>query len=375
VALPVEPQRDATAPTTAPATGQPALNPDAPQVAVDFERNWAKLERVTNDLAIARQRRSVSDGLLADANSRLLAAQAALAGVQARVRLQAVAAYQQWGAANSTILSTRSVLEAQSVDRYAKSALAVDSDALTAAQKLVDEVRDERDHDADVQQQLAGEEQSLQSDSDQLVALRTRESAQLEGWGAVPVMGDSILDADQLSAWYATTGATPSLAPGTTIHDIANLYVIEGRAEHVRGDLAFAQAMIETGSFSVAAGNNYSGIGVCDSCTGGNTFATPLDGIRAQIQLLKNYADPDSRASGLANVPDAGLYGSDARKASSLYDSFFLKGKAPLWNQMGHGNWATDATYASKVIGLYVKMLASAQPPKAPGSPPQGYPG
>jgi hypothetical protein len=38
-------------------------------------------------------------------------------------------------------------------------------------------------------------------------------------------------------------------------------------------------------------------------------------------------------------------------------DSFFLKGKVPLWNQMGHGNWATDPTYASKVLLIYFDMI------------------
>jgi hypothetical protein len=132
----------------------------------------------------------------------------------------------------------------------------------------------------------------------------------------------------------------------------------------VRGDLAFAQAIVETGGFRVAAGNNYSGIGVCDTCTGGYAFATPLDGVRAQIQLLRNYADPDSRASLLANPPSPSLYGKDVAKASATYDSFFLKGEAPLWNQMGHGNWATDPTYAHKVIGIFAQMVqfASAHP-------------
>jgi hypothetical protein len=142
------------------------------------------------------------------------------------------------------------------------------------------------------------------------------------------------------------------------------LYVIEGKAEHVRGDLAFAQSVIETGGFSVAAGNNYSGIGVCDSCTGGYSFPTPLDGVRAQIQLLRNYADPDSRAGDLTNPPSPTLYGADAEKAAATYNSFFLKGKAPLWNDMGNGNWATDPTYAGKVILLFAQMVnfANAHP-------------
>ena len=178
--------------------------------------------------------------------------------------------------------------------------------------------------------------------------------------GAVTVMGDTQLTGPQLAAWYRSTGAQPVLAAETTIDDVTRMYVEEGQAEHVRGDLAFAQAIIETGGFRVAAGNNYSGIGVCDSCTGGNSFATPRDGIRAQIQLLRNYADPTSRAANLRYPPAPGLYGHDADKAARLYDTFFLKGKAPLWNQMGGGNWATDPTYAPKVISTYVQMIVFA---------------
>ena len=72
----------------------------------------------------------------------------------------------------------------------------------------------------------------------------------------------------------------------------------EGDAEGVAGDVAFAQAVLETGSFGHALDNNYSGIGACDSCTSEIAFPTPLDGVRAQIQLLKSYADPSSTRGG-----------------------------------------------------------------------------
>jgi hypothetical protein len=99
---------------------------------------------------------------------------------------------------------------------------------------------------------------------------------------------------------------------------------------------------------------------VCDSCNGGYGFPTPLDGVRAQIQLLRNYADPDSRATILANPPSPALYGADPTAAAATYDSFFLKGKAPLWNVMGNGNWATDTGYARKVIEVFARIVAYA---------------
>ena len=171
-------------------------------------------------------------------------------------------------------------------------------------------------------------------------------------------MGQSALSGPQLAAWFKSTGAVPRLAPGTTIDDLAQLYVVEGGLEGVRGDLAFAQAVIETGYFSVAAGNNYAGIGVCDSCTGGYRFPTPLDGVQRADPTPAELRRPGQPRGQAANPPAPGLYGPDPRKAASLYDSFSLKGHAPLWNQMGRGNWATDPVYAGKVTGLFRKMLA-----------------
>jgi flagellum-specific peptidoglycan hydrolase FlgJ len=47
--------------------------------------------------------------------------------------------------------------------------------------------------------------------------------------------------------------------------------------------------------------------------------------------------------------------------AASNFDSFFAKGWAPTWQMMGHGNWATDPNYASKVIGVYNRMVGAAK--------------
>ena len=33
------------------------------------------------------------------------------------------------------------------------------------------------------------------------------------------------------------------------------------------------------------------------------------------------------------------------------------KGKAPTWNQMGNGNWATSTTYATTILNLYSQAL------------------
>jgi hypothetical protein len=173
-------------------------------------------------------------------------------------------------------------------------------------------------------------------------------------------MGPTILTGAQMAGWWHTQDYTFRV-PGMTIESLAQLFVEEGQAEHVRGDFAFAQAIIETGGFRASPNNNFAGLGWCDSCSTGRRFPTARDGIRAQVQHLKNYADSTSRASGLAYPPSPYWYGSNPDTARRNFDTFFAKGWAPTWNDMGKGNWATDRAYSGKVLRVYASMVAYAQ--------------
>jgi hypothetical protein len=173
-------------------------------------------------------------------------------------------------------------------------------------------------------------------------------------------MGNAELKATDLIDWFNARGVHYRLADGMSIGELVRLYMDEGKAEHVRPELAFAQAIIETGSFGSALDNNYAGIGACDSCKGEPAFPTSRDGVRGQIQLLRNYADPASRASNLANPPSPTIYGNDPVAAAQAYDTFFAKGSTPTWNEMGNGNWATDPGYAPKVLIIYFEMVSFA---------------
>ena len=48
-------------------------------------------------------------------------------------------------------------------------------------------------------------------------------------------------------------------------------------------------------------------------------------------------------------------------QAANNFNTFFAKGWAPTWEQMGHGNWATDPNYSGKVLHIYSEMVAFAQ--------------
>jgi Mannosyl-glycoprotein endo-beta-N-acetylglucosaminidase len=169
-----------------------------------------------------------------------------------------------------------------------------------------------------------------------------------------PVMGPSVLTAAEMAAWLRSSGASPRLSDGMSIEHIAQMFIDEGAAENVRGDVAFAQAYIETGGFSAGGSeNNFSGLGACDSCSGQNRFPNALEGIRAQVQLLKAYAGGGT----LVNPPSPYWWEGDPLRA---YLSFGGTGSAPTWRVMGGGKWATDPGYSSKVLGTYDKMIAVA---------------
>ncbi|MBA2325129.1 MAG: glucosaminidase domain-containing protein [Actinobacteria bacterium] len=168
--------------------------------------------------------------------------------------------------------------------------------------------------------------------------------------GTTTIMGASALAPEDIAGWFRATGGRTTVA-GISIEELAAIYVEEGAAAGVRGDVAFAQSIVETGSFNAIGPNNFAGLGACDSCSDMTHFPTPRDGVRAQVQHLRNYADPNSRSDGLGHPPSPFWYG------PGDFDSFFAKGWCSTWEEMGAGNWATDPGYAPKVLAVYDRML------------------
>jgi hypothetical protein len=183
----------------------------------------------------------------------------------------------------------------------------------------------------------------------------------------VPVMGQSRLTADQLVAYYQSHDPVtlPYRVPGATLQQLAAMFVSEGNRYNVRGDIAFAQSILETGWFYYPdyglvrpKDNNFAGIGACGSCGTGFGFASARNGVRAQLQLLRNYADVNSRVTNIPDAPVPELWGLAPATANSNFDHHFAKGKAPRWDDMGNGNWATAPDYSKVVLDIYRKMLS-----------------
>lgn len=157
---------------------------------------------------------------------------------------------------------------------------------------------------------------------------------------SLSILGPASLSAGQIEAWCARAGKGNGRL-NCTLGELIGWYISEGQAQNVRGDVAFAQAVLETGWFTNndTAINNFSGIGHTDTAASGLAFPTARDGVRAQIQLLaKIVGGPGDKLA----FPDEGLnwYG---RQAST-------------WGGLS-SNWASDPNYATSVIGVYNSLL------------------
>ena len=175
--------------------------------------------------------------------------------------------------------------------------------------------------------------------------------------GSVSVMGKANIDAARLARWFRGRQPQPAGAYGASVpvETLTQLYLEEGAAEGVKGDVAFVQAIVETGWFrfggSVPASfNNFAGLGATDSNPAPASFPSARIGVRAQIQHLRAYAD-----GGAATCTAPPLHNACVDPRFHLVAP---KGKAPTWNQMGNGNWATSKTYATSILNLYSEARA-----------------
>lgn len=161
--------------------------------------------------------------------------------------------------------------------------------------------------------------------------------------GTPSILGPSTLTVADLRAWWTSTGRTQPTRLRIAVDDLLALYISEGDAEGVRGDLALAQAVLETGYFtnSDTSINNYAGIAHYDGTASGAGFRDPIIGVRAQIQLLKKYA--------LGN--DAPLANPDVAPRAGA--------SATTWGGLA-GTWASATNYWTSLSSVYESMRAHA---------------
>ena len=179
------------------------------------------------------------------------------------------------------------------------------------------------------------------------------------------IMGSSSITVDQMvkfyengkgNATYDTFGEsqyngclTQGGAPD--IRTYCQIFKEEAESEGVKVEVAFTQAMLETGYLKFGGDvkpnqYNFAGIGATGNGNPGNSFGDVRTGIRAQIQHLKCYASTDSL--NLAKV--------DPRWNNNL------RGKAKYVEYLSIPNnpygtgWAASATYGKDLLKLITNL-------------------
>lgn len=138
-----------------------------------------------------------------------------------------------------------------------------------------------------------------------------------------------------------------------SVIDMIPLYLSEGKAEGIRGDIAFAQSCLETGNFTFKdsavklSQNNFCGLGVLDNGMLGASFPTPQLGIRAQIQHLKAYANRQP----LKNEVVDPRFSLVTRGSASTVQHLGIQE-----NPKGYG-WAAGANYGVKILNILENIL------------------
>ena len=174
--------------------------------------------------------------------------------------------------------------------------------------------------------------------------------------GYTTITGTTKATVGQMRAYIK---AKNSKVPNSVL-DMIPLYLSEGAAEGIRGDVAFAQSCLETGNFGFAGSavtldqNNFCGMGVTANGLKGNSFDTPQLGIRAQIQHLKAYANTDA----LKN-PCIDPRFKYVERGSAAYVEWLGQKENPN----GKG-WASGAGYGEKILTILKAILATKEPEK-----------
>ncbi|MGH8984932.1 MAG: hypothetical protein ACRDY6_13800 [Acidimicrobiia bacterium] len=106
--------------------------------------------------------------------------------------------------------------------------------------------------------------------------------------------------------------------------------------------------------YVLASDHNYAGLGAYPGSDRYMCKDTPTQGVRAQIQHLRNYADAGSTPNNLGNP-----FEPRAKYDEAAFMSFGYKGDAPRWVDL-EGKWAVPGTtYADNIINIYNGMRSS----------------
>ena len=174
--------------------------------------------------------------------------------------------------------------------------------------------------------------------------------------GVTTIAGKSETTKEEMITFYKNSGHTyPSEILGNggaeSLDVFVQLYIDEAEAEGIRADIAFAQAMLETGYLQYGGDVsieqfNFAGLGATGNGVKGESFPDVRTGIRAHIQHLKAYANSES----LKNTCVDTRFGY-VKRASAPYVEWLGISENP--NKLG---WASSRNYGFTILSILERM-------------------
>lgn len=176
----------------------------------------------------------------------------------------------------------------------------------------------------------------------------SKESLKTTNFFDLTIMGSPLATQEQCVKYLLKRNPFPLL--NTTPQELVEYYYAEGTLEGIRPDVAFAQALHETGNFRyggdvISFQNNYCGLGTTGNGVRGAWFPSPQIGVRAQIQHLLAYTT--TRPPVLAIVDPR----YDLLKKTNKF------GQAYTWTDL-NGKWAVPGkTYGQMILKIHENII------------------
>lgn len=170
------------------------------------------------------------------------------------------------------------------------------------------------------------------------------------------IMGTTSTTVDKMVRLYNSSKREYPYADNTdapTIQQFCEIYLEEAEVEGIRGEVAFCQAMLETGYLKFGGDvkkeqYNFAGLGATGGGAQGATFPDIRTGIRAQIQHLKAYASKEE-----LKQPCVDPRFQYVKRGTAEYVQWLGVQENPY----GAG-WATGADYGYKLLKLVEQLKA-----------------
>lgn len=170
-----------------------------------------------------------------------------------------------------------------------------------------------------------------------------------DNYKEISIFGAPIATKAQAVAFLKANNPDPKLS--CSEEEIVEIYWREAAIEGIRPDLAFCQAIVETGFFTyrgdvLGTQNNFCGLGATGGGVRGASFKTPELGARAHIQHLLAYS---GAASPRTEIVDP--------RYKCAHSIRMQKGLIDRWSGL-NGTWAMGGSYSEKIFAVHQRMLA-----------------